>query len=66
VGTPSHRDPTRTVQLRVLLAVPQKSGRLEHIPADPQTQTCVDAWFPHLGFEPCWYVTRHARKQINY
>ena len=62
----NHREATSTVQVRILLAVPQKGGRVEYIPGDPQTQTCVLSMFPHLGFEPCWYVTRHTRKQVNY
>ena len=62
----NHRDPTGTVKVRVLLAVPQKGGRTEYIPGDTETKTCVHSLFPQLGLQPCWYAERHTRKQINY
>jgi len=62
----ARRDPTSTVQVRVTLAVPQKSGRVEFIPGGTEVQSCVRAMFPHLGLEPCWYVERHTRRQIDF
>lgn len=58
--------PTGSVQVRVLLAVPQKGNRVEFIPGDTEIKSCVHALFPHLGLEPCWYLERHTHKQVNY
>jgi hypothetical protein len=62
----NHHDPTSAVQVRVMLAVPQKSGRVEFIPGGTETKSCVHALFPHLGLDPCWYVERHTRKQVDF
>ena len=61
-----HRDPTSAVQVRVMLAVPQKNGRIEFAPGTTETRYCVHSWFPHLGLAPCWYLERHTRKQVNF
>lgn len=61
-----HRDPTRNVQVNVMLAIPLKNNRIEFAPGDTETQSCVRALFPHLGLEPCWYLERHTRKVINF
>jgi hypothetical protein len=62
----NHQDPTSAIQVRVMLAVPQKNGRIEFTPGNTETQSCVRSWFPHLGLEPCWYVERHTRKQVDF
>jgi hypothetical protein len=61
-----HRDPTSAVQVRVTLAVPQKSGRIEFAPGTTETRTCIHTLFPQLGLAPCWYLERHTRKQVNF
>lgn len=62
----NHNDPTGTVQVRVLLAVPLKNGRTAYTPGATETRTCVHSLFPHASLEPCWYAVRHTRKQVNY
>jgi len=62
---PASREPFGTVQINRYYAVPQKSGKTEFEPGEPQTQTCVNSIFPHLGYSPCWYVRRHRNQQIN-
>jgi len=52
--------------VRVMLAVPQKNGRIEFAPGTTETRYCVHSWFPHLGLAPCWYLERHTRKQVNF
>lgn len=64
--TTDHHPPTGSVQVRVMLAVPQKSGRVEFVPGGIETQTCARALFPHFGLEPCWYVERHTRRQVDF
>jgi hypothetical protein len=59
------RVPLSTVQISTLYAVAQKDGKTEYEAGDPETQTCVNSMFPHMGYNPCWYVKRHKTKQVN-
>jgi hypothetical protein len=45
----------------VLVAVWLKSGKTEFMLDKPQTQTCVRALFPQLGYKPCWWLAHHAK-----
>jgi hypothetical protein len=58
-------EPTGTCQVTKLYAVPQKDGKTEYEAGDPETQTCANSIFPHLGYSPCWYVKRHKTQQVN-
>lgn len=40
------------------IAVRLKSGKTEIYYDQPQTEICVRALFPHLGYRPCWYANR--------
>jgi hypothetical protein len=40
------------------IVVPLKSGKTEIYFDQPQTEICVRALFPHLGYRPCWYANR--------
>ena len=62
---PKGRDPYGVVKVRPYYAVTQKNGKPEFYFLDPQNQTCVRSLFPHLGYSPCWYVSRHAHQRIN-
>ena len=56
-----------SVHMVRLLAIPLKNGRTEYEldALQPQvTVTCVRALFPHLGYQPCWYVRRQSQKPI--
>ena len=53
------------MQINKYYAVPQKNGKTEFEPGEPETQTCVNSIFPHLGYSPCWYVKRHKNQQTN-
>jgi hypothetical protein len=60
-------DAFASVQVVRLLAIPLKNGRTEYEldALQPQvTVTCVRALFPHLGYQPCWYVRRQSQKPI--
>ena len=54
-----------SVTVRRYYAVPQKSGKIEFLQAEPQDQTCVRSLFPHNGDAPCWYVRRHTEQRID-
>ena len=58
-------EPTGTCQVTKLYAVPQKDGKTSFEPGEPETQTCVNSIFPHLGYSPCWYEKRHKTQQVN-
>ncbi|MGA2213247.1 MAG: hypothetical protein ABSH31_08240 [Bryobacteraceae bacterium] len=55
-----------SVEVRKLLAVPQKNRQTEYIADPPQAQQCVHSIFPQLGLTPCWYLARHAAQRVNY
>ena len=61
-----NRDAVSTVQVRVLLAIPQKNGRTEYVSGGTEQEPCVRALFPHNGLDPCWYAAKHTRKRIHY
>ena len=46
-------------------AVLQKNGKTQFIFDPPQPQTCVNALFPHAGWLPCWYLTRHPDQRTD-
>ena len=46
-------------------AVHQKSGKTEFIFQPPAPQTCVRALFPHAGWLPCWYLSRHPEQRTD-
>jgi len=42
-----------------------KYKELEYSMGTPVIERCVYALFPHSGFRPCWYVTRHTLNITN-
>lgn len=63
---PGSRKPFGTVTIRRFDAIPEKNNRTEYVYENPITVTCIRSLFPHLGYEPCWYLSRHAEQRINY
>jgi len=56
-----------SVHMDRLYAIPLKNGNVEYEldARQPEvTVTCVRALFPHLGYQPCWYVRRNSQKPI--
>lgn len=65
-GFPGHRPTYGSVVVSRTYAVPEKNMKKEdYFFLDPETQTCVNALFPHFGYPPCWYLRRHATQQIH-
>jgi hypothetical protein len=58
-------EPTGTCEITKLYAVPQKDGKTSYEAGEPELQTCANSIFPHLGYNPCWYVKRHKTQQVN-
>jgi len=54
-----------SVTVRSYYAVQEKNNRTEYIFKGTEDQTCVHALFAHLGYAPCWYLSRHPEKQIT-
>ena len=57
-------DPLENILLQRYYAVSEKGQKLEYIPADPQTVTCLHSIFPHMGYSPCWYINRLNNQPI--
>jgi hypothetical protein len=60
-----NREPLSTVKIQRYYAVTQKDRKVEYYFLDPENQQCVHSLFPHLGSNPCWYVSRHTKKEID-
>jgi len=58
----AQRNPYSQVTVRPYYAVRLKSGKTEFMFLDPQTDTCANSLFPHLGMQPCWYERRHPER----
>jgi hypothetical protein len=63
---PRSRQPFGTVTIQRYDAIAEKNGKTEFDFEDPVTQACIHSLFPHMGYEPCWYLARHAEQRINY
>jgi hypothetical protein len=57
--------PYADVHIDRFLAVAEKFNKIDYERTDPVTERCVYALFPHFGYNPCWYVTRHTVRMIN-
>jgi hypothetical protein len=60
-----NRAPYGSVNVQLYYSMLQKDGKTEIIPGETQTQTCVHALFPHMGYGPCWYASRRTDKRIE-
>jgi hypothetical protein len=62
---PPGRNPFAVVTVQRSYSVMKKDGKPDFYFDPPQNQTCVRSLFPHLGYEPCWYLRKHPNQQIN-
>jgi hypothetical protein len=62
---PGNREPLGVVEIQRYYAVHLKSGKTEISYDGSENQACTNSIFPHLGYDPCWYVRRHTRKMID-
>ncbi len=62
---PGNRQALGTVTVDRYYAIPEKNNKIQFLPADPETVTCVHSLLPHFGYSPCWYAGRTTRKQID-
>ncbi len=54
-----------TVVVHRYYAVHLKDQKIEYLPDESDTETCVHSLFPHFGHNPCWYVIRHREQRIE-
>ena len=54
-----------SVNINRYYAVTLKNKKTDFSSAEPETETCVNSVFPHLGYYPCWYLRRHNVKEID-
>jgi hypothetical protein len=62
---PNHRAQFGSVMVERGYAVPLKNRTTEYMFDPPVPVTCVYSLFPHYGDSPCWYLSRHARQEIQ-
>jgi len=65
IPIPKSRNPFGTVQIKSYYAIPQKDRKTEFYLADPVMLTCVHSLFPHLGYNPCWYLEKKKVQRID-
>jgi hypothetical protein len=46
-------------------AVLQKNGKTTLTFDPPQPWTCVNSLFPHQGWLPCWYLSKHTDQRTD-
>lgn len=57
--------PTGTVVVRRYYAIAKKANRVEYVFDKAENQTCVQSLFPHMGYVPCWYLSRHPEQRVD-
>lgn len=57
--------PTGQIEVQQYYAVRLKGKKVEYMPLESVNETCVNSLFPHMGYVPCWYLSRHRIRQID-
>jgi hypothetical protein len=57
--------PTGTVMVRRYYAIQEKANRVEYVFDKDEAQTCARSLFGHMGYQACWYLSRHAEQRIE-
>jgi len=63
---PPNRQLFGVVTVRRFEAIPEKNNKTEYVYEEPMNVTCTRSLFPHFGYQPCWYLSRHAEQRVNY
>jgi hypothetical protein len=61
----TNRNPYGSVVVSHYYAVLQKNGKTQFIFDPPAPENCVNAFFPHSGMKPCWYLSRHPEQRTD-
>jgi hypothetical protein len=62
---PNNRQTLGSVDVQIMWAIKQKNGRIDYELGDTETRPCLYSLFPHLGYTPCWYLSRHKNQEIS-
>ena len=54
-----------TFTVRSYYAIAKKANKVEYDYIGTEQETCTRSLFPHFGFNPCWYVSRHTERRIE-
>ena len=61
----TNRNPYGSITVNHYYAVLQKNGKTQFIFDPPGPETCVHSFFPHSGYQPCWYLSRHPDQRTD-
>lgn len=62
---PGNREIYSDIRVDQVFTDTNKYKELEYSLGAPVVERCVYALFPHGGFRPCWYVSRHTMNVTN-
>ena len=65
VRAATNRNAYGSVTVNHYTAVLQKNGKTTLTFDPPTPWTCVNALFPHQGWLPCWYLSRHPDQRTD-
>jgi hypothetical protein len=54
-----------SVTVTPVYVIQEKNGKTVYQYDPPQDEACVRSLFPHFGYSPCWYLSRHPEKHID-
>jgi hypothetical protein len=54
-----------SVQVRRMFAVKMRNRQTQYLADEVQPASCVNSLLPQMGYEPCWYLTRHRLQTID-
>jgi hypothetical protein len=61
----TNRNAYGAVTVNHYTAVLQKNGKTTLTFDPPAPWTCVNSLFPHQGWLPCWYLSRHTDQRTD-
>jgi len=61
----TNRNAYGSVVVNHYTAVLQKNGKTTLTFDPPQPWTCVNSLFPHQGWLPCWYLSKHNDQRTD-
>jgi len=62
---PGNRPQFGSVMVQRTWLIPMKDGKMQYSFDPPAPQECVNSLFPHSGDQPCWYLRRHPKQEVN-
>ena len=60
------QNPFSTMTVYRYYAVAEKNNKTEFVFDRSESQTCARCIFPHLGYPPCWYLSRRTEQRVNF